>query len=397
VTPDRFPHVVNVIDRGATGNGSTDDTLAIQGAIDHVVQLSRTGRPGVVLLPPGTYLVTSSLTMSGGVGISICGMGQQASSLRPSSALAGLPVLKLTDCVNCSILMLWIQGDGGAPPSAGIESHVSQPDPSFPANLLIRDVIIGTPPPDVPSQAGLQYGVRFTADPGWDGDNAHSTMSLATIRGLTAAAISIEHSQSLVHKFDALRIEQAPIGIQTHGGSFQLDNSFLGVSDVEFDFVDPDPGDNLEGRDTHGYFHPILISNTTSEGPSDMLRTSWWPAPGTPRTDGITGIHVFFSNFGQKGTGPAPDRSILYQSPGQLSITNSHLDFGTDTNIVLPNPKSSVTLAGNYISTVHEVQFAGHLTSIGNLWRGGASQLVPASGAVQNVFGDWIDFPGGTN
>ena len=44
--------VVNVKDKGAKGNGSTDDTAAIQAAVD---QVARTG--GTVLVPDGTYLI----------------------------------------------------------------------------------------------------------------------------------------------------------------------------------------------------------------------------------------------------------------------------------------------------------------------------------------------------
>ncbi|MDD5463500.1 MAG: right-handed parallel beta-helix repeat-containing protein [Methylococcales bacterium] len=46
--------VVNVRDKGASGNGVTDDTMAIQNAINQVG-----GTGGTVFVPAGTYLVTS--------------------------------------------------------------------------------------------------------------------------------------------------------------------------------------------------------------------------------------------------------------------------------------------------------------------------------------------------
>lgn len=52
VTAPRSPLIVNVRDKGATGNGSVDDTHAIQSAIN---QVSGTG--GTVLVPNGTYLI----------------------------------------------------------------------------------------------------------------------------------------------------------------------------------------------------------------------------------------------------------------------------------------------------------------------------------------------------
>jgi Pectate lyase superfamily protein len=388
-----LPNVINIRARGAKGNGTSDDTAIIQKAINELVAATGKGFAGVLMLPPGNYLVSSPLTIDGGVGITLLGMGKEASSLVPSPALSGSPVVKLVNCVNCSILELWIQGNGAAPPLAAVESEVAPivSGGSFPTNLLVRDVIIGSPQNVTPPVAGLEYGIRFTAASGWDGDNGNSTLSHVTMRGIIRAGISIEHSQSLLHKFDNLRIEYATVGIQTMGGSFQLVNSALtGLFDVEFNVLAPHPHDNLEGKATQGYFHPILIANTTSEGQSDLLRVAQWPAPGTPISDGIEGIHVSLTNFGQKGTKPGPggttlDTSIDYQSPGQLSISNSNLDFGTDTNIVAPNPKSSITLVGNRIAAVDRVQFAGHLTSIGNRWVGGTSVLVPATGAVKTV------------
>ncbi|MDO5531068.1 glycosyl hydrolase family 28-related protein [Sutterella sp.] len=59
---ERFADVVNVKDFGAVGDGETDDTAAIQAAIDRAESVGG----GTVLLPAGTYLATS-ITLKGGV------------------------------------------------------------------------------------------------------------------------------------------------------------------------------------------------------------------------------------------------------------------------------------------------------------------------------------------
>ena len=59
---EKLSDTVNVFDFGAVGDGVTDDTAAIQAAID---ALPSTG--GVVFFNPGTYLISSTLTASTGV------------------------------------------------------------------------------------------------------------------------------------------------------------------------------------------------------------------------------------------------------------------------------------------------------------------------------------------
>lgn len=72
------PAVVDVRLHGAVGDGKTDDTRAIQGAIDHAL---RTGRPAV-LLPAGQYRTTDTLHLGYGLAdfsaISLIGEGSFA-------------------------------------------------------------------------------------------------------------------------------------------------------------------------------------------------------------------------------------------------------------------------------------------------------------------------------
>jgi hypothetical protein len=91
--------IYSVVNYGATGNGTTDDTTAIKAAI---TAASAAGG-GIVFFPAGKYLVSSSLTLSSGLSFWGVGWGNAAGSIiKPSfsgdlfSNLAAAPVNGLT-------------------------------------------------------------------------------------------------------------------------------------------------------------------------------------------------------------------------------------------------------------------------------------------------------------
>jgi len=67
----KLRQTVSVKDFGAVGDGTTDDTLAIQTAINSISD------DGIVFVPPGTYKLTSALTLgSAGAAARIIGVGR---------------------------------------------------------------------------------------------------------------------------------------------------------------------------------------------------------------------------------------------------------------------------------------------------------------------------------
>jgi hypothetical protein len=69
---DRFADTVNVKDFGAKGDGVTDDTSAIQDAIDY----SSSGNNGKVYIPSGFYICTSTIIVKQGVSLLGDGTGE---------------------------------------------------------------------------------------------------------------------------------------------------------------------------------------------------------------------------------------------------------------------------------------------------------------------------------
>lgn len=102
---DKMREIVSVKDFGATGDGSTDDTAAIQAAIDVAVA----GGGGIVLFPPGFYKTTSALTITKGVvlqgsGIGLgTGTGNSGGTVIRSGAAAG-DVITISSAQSCTLL-----------------------------------------------------------------------------------------------------------------------------------------------------------------------------------------------------------------------------------------------------------------------------------------------------
>jgi hypothetical protein len=68
--------IVNVKEFGATGDGTTDDTSAIQAAIDSVTN-------GIIFMPPGTYILTDRIRLKSE--ISLVGSGKGATTISRTS------------------------------------------------------------------------------------------------------------------------------------------------------------------------------------------------------------------------------------------------------------------------------------------------------------------------
>ncbi len=94
---DRAAELVNVKDFGARGDGATDDTAAIQAAIDSVMPAAETvdnalfANPVRVFFPKGTYMVSAPVLTY--TGIELTGQGV-TSALKATAGFVGTGILK---------------------------------------------------------------------------------------------------------------------------------------------------------------------------------------------------------------------------------------------------------------------------------------------------------------
>ena len=92
---------------GATGNGTTDDTTAIQAAIT----AAHNAGGGVVYLPAGTYKLSSALTI--GTGVTLAGDGLQVTTLTQTSTSAnGISVTSASAISDVTLQGFTLTGPG---------------------------------------------------------------------------------------------------------------------------------------------------------------------------------------------------------------------------------------------------------------------------------------------
>ncbi|MGZ5029075.1 MAG: glycosyl hydrolase family 28-related protein [Methylobacter sp.] len=88
---------VSVKDFGAVGDGITDDTAAIQAAINSVNSVNlNDGIGGVVRLPEGRFLISSTITIPFGVTLEGIGSNAYGSALYAAASFSGSEVISMT-------------------------------------------------------------------------------------------------------------------------------------------------------------------------------------------------------------------------------------------------------------------------------------------------------------
>ncbi len=125
-TGTTVPGQVDVRAYGATGDGSTDDTAAIQAALE------ATPANGTCYLPPGTYVVLAPLKPRSGT--TVAGAGRRLSTLRVGPAATGTRVLDLSGLVDVVVTSLGFDGRAHETTRSGVYASGRAP-----RNLTVRD------------------------------------------------------------------------------------------------------------------------------------------------------------------------------------------------------------------------------------------------------------------
>ena len=201
---------VNVEDHGAVGNGTADDTAAIQAAIN---------AGGRTFFPAGTYKITAPLKL--GSGSSLVGASTALTTI--SASHAGPAITTISPGVrrfNLRITSLTISGPGAATVgSVGLDldsvssSHVSDVVATgFEKGIRVHSAINGGSVYNRFSNVTGQSSGR-----GWSleasGSNAN-TLDQCRANGNTQYGIVIENSND--NTLNLVQIESNPVGLRVH-------------------------------------------------------------------------------------------------------------------------------------------------------------------------------------
>ena len=220
--------------------GNIHDGEIIQAAINASDKSHLSGRR--IKIPSGIYLLRRPLLIQNETGLVLAGDAAASTILRASgAALVGKPAVLLINSSNIVVEGLSIEGDGQNVLSAGIESRVDNPKYDFalwPTGNVFRNLVIGSRKLSREGhrpKASFNDGLRFTASSGSDGNNDQSIIDGVCIYGFTHAAVSIEHSNSLLHRIINGVFAYGSIGVYVAGGSFEMTGTNLFVDDWDFD------------------------------------------------------------------------------------------------------------------------------------------------------------------
>lgn len=244
---DKGNQVVDVRAFGAVGDGTTNDTAAIQAAINYMGASVGLGG-GVLSIPNGEYLITDTLVVTR-MAITIQGTGWANAANYPFPALGTVlkwgaaagkkPMIKVRDSYGVTIDNIRFQGghptDSANVPSAAINFNRVAPDSTGSNGKLFVDRCrISTYPysADSPRDHCVDVGILIDGD---NGNNDEYVFSRCFIESCVVAGIKIVNSQSVWGMVRDTLIMWCPIGIDV-AALFSSDNVQFAHNTLDYMF-----------------------------------------------------------------------------------------------------------------------------------------------------------------
>lgn len=259
--------IINVPLLGADMTGAVDATTIVQAALD-----AADGASGKkVLLGAGRLKLSATLDWENVEGASLIGAGLNQTTLVPTAAMDGLPLLKCNNVRFCHFEGFRIGGiddSGTTKLDCAIQFHTEDVvDGRVSTNNTVQDVRIGTD--DV---VGLTDGIRFTCGGAVGGahdiNNDAFHLTRVSIYNCDESAISIEHNNSLCHDITDCVLSNVGVGVDAPNGSFAMKGGFIIATEALF---------KIGGGSNYEVLHACLLNGvqaenkTASEAPKTIV------------------------------------------------------------------------------------------------------------------------------
>lgn len=343
---------------GMKCDGSTDDTVALQAAVNLVLVVH-----SPLMLPSGTCVISSTINIIPSSSSSLNfigqgrGVGNAIGTLFQWNGNATTPMFKIRNVQRSLFQGFVIRSNDSAPLKVGIQSE-SAAGGNVTSGNTYRDILMNG------TTASLDKGFAFVIGPGGiDQNNDTSVFDHDEVDNFTTAGWSFEHQESKAHYFYGCNIAGSPsgpslygvttaLGPSQQGGSFSWiggEGSFLGVAFHMGNSNDP---------------ITILDDNIESSGrlmDQDVLASSSSAWPFT-----IEGTRFTSDALNADG------KVINFWSGGPLVLIGNSIGTipTTDLKIIQPgNPSYGISIGNYYVSSdaqVLQVQAGspGYWTSI---------------------------------
>lgn len=319
---------VSVKDYGATGDGVTDDTVAIQAAIDAVLDFDNEVSQAVLVVPSGVYSVNASLTIAGVRGFIFSGSGINGTKFIWDGNDDTDNLFELTDLEACTFENFTVQTsqDAGTPRLNAVFRSRNN-TASLPVNTgnILRNLLFeGT-------NGGFEYGVFWDDTGASDTNNDLYQLENVRVANPNKYGFYINHTQSKQHSFMGCSVSNGVNGVRFTGGVKWYAGSMSGQSGACF-FIS-------------GIADTLLVSGADFEGCDRLLDTDGNGTYAFPVTFQAIRFHTGSLNS---------DANVIdFGYPGPLVVIGCYFD-GNNPVIIKHRPIGSVgchdVILGNHFN-----------------------------------------------